>query len=78
MYLNKLYDGSGQEHRLDAEKLGDLTLLQTEARDTLVSAVNEVDSRVPKVTGEQNDAFLRVVDGALAAVQLTDVSKEGA
>lgn len=78
MCLKKLFDGKGNQHQLDSEKIGDLTKLQTDAKGNLVDAVNEVDGRVPKVKDAQEGSFLRVVNGQLMAVQLTDVSKEGA
>lgn len=40
--------------------------------------VIEASSGLPEVTAENNGAFLRVVDGAWAIVNLTDVSVEGA
>lgn len=78
MNLNSIFDGSGRSYDLDTRKTGDLTQLTTEAKETLVSAVNEVDGRVPKVTAEQNGCFVRVINGRLTAMQLTDVSEEGA
>lgn len=78
MCLKKLFDGKGNEHNLDSEKIGNLEELSTDAKDSLVAAVNEVDGRVPKVTAEDEGAFVRVVDGALTVVHLTDVSQEGA
>lgn len=78
MCLKKLFDGKGNEHNLDSEKIGNLEELSTDAKDSLVAAVNEVDGRVPKVNADNNGAFVRVVDGKLIAMQLTDVSEEGA
>lgn len=76
MYLNNLYDGRGNLHKLDSEKTGDLSQLQTDAKDTLTAAVNEVEGRLPRVTAADEGAFLRVTEGALSLQQLTDVSKE--
>ena len=76
MVLSRLFDGKGRQYRLDTGNTGDLSLLTTEAKGSLVEAVNEVDGRVPRVTTDQNGCFIRVVDGRLAAAELTDVSKE--
>lgn len=78
MYLNNVYDGRGNSHKLDSEKTGDLTQLQTQQKDTLTAAVNEVDGRVPRAAAADNGAFVRVADGVLTLQQLTDVSGEGA
>ena len=78
MCLKKLFDGKGKQHKLDSEKIGDLEQLQTENKDSLVAAVNEVNGRIPKVTAENEGAVVRVVGGALTVVQMTDVSQEGA
>lgn len=78
MCLRKIFDGKGKQHMLDSEKIGNLEELSTHAKDSLVAAVNEVDGRVPRVTAENEGAFVRVVDGALTVQQMTDVSKEGA
>lgn len=75
MCLKKLFDGNGQEHKLDSEKIGDLEKLNTNAKDNLVSAVNEVNNLIPKVTAEQNGSFVRVVNGVLTVQHLTDVSE---
>lgn len=77
MVLSRLFDGKGDQYRLDTGNTGDLSLLTTEAKGSLVEAVNEVDGRVPRVTEAQEGSFLRVVGGRLAAAELTDVSEEG-
>lgn len=53
MCMKKVFDGKGKEHALDSEKTGDLSKLQTEAKDSLVSAVNEVCGKIPSVTAEE-------------------------
>ena len=74
--LKKIFDGKGNEHSFDSKKIGNLDELTTNAKDSLVTAVNEVDGRVPKVAPEANEGlFLRLVNGALALQELTDVSK---
>ncbi len=74
----KVYDGDGNEHDIDSKMIGDLSELNTEAKGSVVNAINEVDGRVPKVTSENNGCFVRVVDGKLSVVHLTDVSEVGA
>lgn len=77
MNLEKIFDGKGNEHNLESNKTGDLDELTTDAKDSFVSAINEVDGRVPKVAPESNEGlFLRVVNGALALQELTDVSQK--
>lgn len=76
MVLSRLFDGKGGQYQLDGGNTGDLSQLTTDAKGSLVEAVNEVDGRVPRVTTGQNGCFIRVVDGQLAAAELTDVSKE--
>lgn len=78
MYLKHIFDGSGQRYSLDSEKIGELTQLSTEAKDTLTDAVNEVDGRLPKAAQGDDGAFLRVENGQLTYQQLTDVSEVGA
>lgn len=75
MYLKHIFDGSGQRYSLDSEKIGDLTQLHTEAKETLTAAVNEVDDRIPKAAAGDDGAFIRVEDGQLTFQQLTDVSE---
>lgn len=53
MCLKKVFDGKGREHTLDSGKIGDLEQLQTEAKDSLVNAVNEVCGKIPSVTAEE-------------------------
>lgn len=40
MCLSKIFNGKGQQKKLDSEKIGDLEQLSTENRDNLVAAVN--------------------------------------
>lgn len=61
--------------------VGSLDDLNTTDQSSLVAAVNEVSAKasaLPTVTTDNNGAFLRVVDGVWTAVNLTDVSTEGA
>lgn len=50
------------------EGLGNPANLHTNAKDSLVNAINEVDGRVPKVTEDNEGHFVRVVNGKLSAV----------
>lgn len=75
MHLKHVFDGSGQRYFLDSEKIGELTQLSTEAKDTLTAAVNEVDGRFPKAAQGDDGAFLRVENGQLTFQQLTNVSE---
>lgn len=52
MFLCRLFDGRGGQHRLDSEMIGDLNALTTDAKETLVAAVNEVAGKVPAGTEE--------------------------
>lgn len=78
MELKYLFDGSGQRYSLDSEKIGDLSQLQTEAKENLTAAVNEVDGRIPKAAEAEDGGFVRVEAGQLTIQQLTDVSEVGA
>lgn len=74
MTLKELFDGNGNKHDLDAAKIGDLERLSTDAKDSLVAAVNEVDGRIPKITVESEGAFVRVVNGELALMFMPSAS----
>lgn len=88
IYISSLTYGSTTYHPLDEAFIPDTIARKSDIPEVNypVTSVNgmtgdvviEASSGLPEVTAENNGAFLRVVDGAWAIVNLTDVSVEGA
>lgn len=76
MDIKELFDGKGNKHNLDSEKIGDLQQLGTDAKENIVAAVNELNDKLPDV-GDNEALFVHVVDGVLKTQTMLDVSKEG-
>lgn len=74
----KVYDGLGNEHDIDSEKIGELSELNTDAKDSVVNAINEVYEKAntpdidPDVIGNIEELETDAKDSLVNAINEVD------
>lgn len=68
----KIYDAQGNQYDLNSKEIGDLDRLNTNNKQNIVSALNEIKN-IPKIDGIPDGTFIKVINGQVAPEQKPEV-----